>query len=105
MYIDYSPHGILTILVIAVAVIALVHLFRARWDSNMPLFFYTSAVVLTQFTERPISPNILLFGIATAMLLRFEFMSVAVTRIVGTLTTLAVAGAAFMLAEQVVSQG
>ena len=90
MYFDATPLNMTTMLVVAVAIVALVFLFRGRYDSNLPLLFYGVTLVLTSSTDRSLNAYLLYFGVAVALLLRFEFMGKGFTKFIGVLNTLAI---------------
>ena len=70
-----TPTNITTLLVAALAVIAVLALLRKRYDSNLPLLFYFVAVLFSNLTDRGIHPYLLYSGLVFALLLRFEFMN------------------------------
>jgi len=55
-------------------VVGVLMLQRKRYDSNIPLLFYSLAVMFANGADRPIHPAILYGGLAFCLLLRFEFM-------------------------------
>ena len=90
MYFDATPLNMSTMLVIAVAVVALVFLFKGRYDSNLPLLFYGVTLSLISMTDRSLNPYLLYPGIAFALVLRFEFMGKGFTKFIGILNTFAI---------------
>jgi hypothetical protein len=105
MYFDATPLNLTTILVIALAIVALVFLFKGRYDSNLPLLFYGATLVLIGSTERSLSAYLLLPGLAFALLLRFEFMGKGVTKFVGVLTTIGICLVVAQFLNQVFGDG
>ena len=83
MSFDATPLNITTMLVSALAIAALIFLFKRRYDSNLPLLFYAATLLLTTMTDRSLNVYLLYTGIAFALLLRFEFMGPGVTKFVG----------------------
>jgi len=63
-----------TLLVVALAVVAVLSVLRKRYQSNLPLFFYFVALVFSNMTDRGMNPYLLYAGLMFALLLRFEFM-------------------------------
>jgi hypothetical protein len=74
MYFNATPTNMTELLVVTLAVTAVIMLLRKRYDSNVPLLFYSLAVLFTNGADRPIHPAILYGGLAFCLLLRFEFM-------------------------------
>jgi hypothetical protein len=84
---DGNPLNLTTLLVVALAVLAVVVLLRKRYDSNLPLFFYFVAVLFTNLTDREINPYLLYSGLAFALLLRFEFLNQGFARVLAFFAT------------------
>jgi hypothetical protein len=74
MYFRATPTNMTELLVVCLAVVSVIMLLRKRYDSNIPLLFYSLAVLFTNGADRPIHPAILYGGLAFCLLLRFEFM-------------------------------
>ena len=70
------------LLVVALAAITVGFLIKQRYDSNLPLFFYTVAFTFTSFVDRPLNPYIMYTGLILALLLRFEFMGRGFTKFI-----------------------
>jgi hypothetical protein len=100
-----TPLNITTILVIVLAVIALIYLFRGRYDSNLPLLFYSAALLLTTLTDRSVNTYLLYSGIALALILRFEFMGKGFAKFVNVLTTGAIGLIVLSFLDQVFGDG
>ena len=49
-------------------------LLKKRYESNIPLLFYSLAVMFTNGVDRQIHPAVLYGGLLFCLLLRFEFM-------------------------------
>jgi len=77
-------------LVVALAIIAIFLLSRGRYDSNLPLLYYSAAMALTLMSDRGLPLMLLYSGIAFALVLRFEFMGKGFTKFVGVLNSLAI---------------
>ncbi len=105
MYFDASPINITILLVVALAVIAIVLLSKGRYDSNLPLLYYTAALSLTVLTDRGLSPILLYTGIAFALILRFEFMGKGFTKFIGVANSIAMGITIFALLNQVFGDG
>jgi hypothetical protein len=82
MYFRATSTNVTALLVIALAVFAVSMLMRKRYDSNLPLLFYFVALVFGNFVDRPINPNLMYGGLATVLILRFEFLGPGVTKFV-----------------------
>jgi hypothetical protein len=100
-----TPLNITTILVIALAVVALIYLFRGRYDSNLPLLFYSATLLLTTLTDRSLNAYLLYSGIALALVLRFEFMGKGFAKFINVLTTAAIGLIVLSFLDQVFGDG
>ena len=76
-----------TLLVVALAVVAVVMMVRKRYDSNLPLIFYFVALVFTNLSDRTVNPYMLYAGLIFALLLRFEFMGGGFSKFIAFLAT------------------
>jgi len=59
--------------------------FRARLDSNVPLFFYLALVAYAIANPLRLNPYVLYVAVISGLLLRFEFMNdkvIAVVRVI-----------------------
>jgi hypothetical protein len=100
-----TPLNITTLLVIALAVTALVYLFRGRYDSNLPLLFYSAAMLLTTLTDRSLNTYLLYSGIALALILRFEFMGKGFAKFINVLTVSTIGLVVLSFLDQVFGDG
>jgi hypothetical protein len=100
-----TPLNITTILVIALAVIALVYLFKGRYDSNLPLLFYSATLLLTTLSDRRLNVYLLYSGIALALILRFEFMGKGFSKFINVLTTSAIGLIVLSFLDQIFGDG
>ena len=82
MYFSASPTNMTELLVACLAVVAIIMLMKKRYDSNIPLLFYTLAVLFTNAADRRVHPGILYGGLAFCLLLRFEFMGAKISKAV-----------------------
>jgi hypothetical protein len=89
MYFDATPMNMTIILVVALAIIAIFLLSRGRYDSNVPLLYYSAALALSVMTDRGLPLILLYSGIAFALVLRFEFMGKGFTKFVGVVNSIA----------------
>jgi hypothetical protein len=89
MEFDGTPLNMTTILVVALACVAVFMLMRKKYDSNLPLLFYAVAVVFTHMTDRAVNPILLYTGLAFALILRFEFMNTGFAKVVAFFATTA----------------
>jgi hypothetical protein len=77
-----SPTNITELLVVSLAVVAILMLLKKRYDSNIPLLFYSLAVLFTNGVDRQVNPVILYGGLGFCLLLRFEFMGGKISKAV-----------------------
>jgi hypothetical protein len=105
MYFDATPMNMTILLVVTLAIIAIILLLRGRYDSNLPLLYYSAALSLNVLAERNLSPYLLYSGIALALLLRFEFMGKGFTKLVGFMTSLAIGLTVVVFLDQVFGDG
>ena len=94
MYFNASPTNITELLVVCLAVASMVMLMRKHYESNLPLLFYSLAVLFTNGADRPVHPAILYGGLLFCLLLRFEFMGKGISKLVAFLAN---AGLALMI--------
>jgi len=105
MSFDATPLNITTILVSALAVVALSFLMKGRYDSNLPLLFYAATLALTTMTDRSLNSYLLYSGIAFALVLRFEFMGKGFAKFVGILNSFAICLILITFFDQMFSDG
>jgi hypothetical protein len=77
------------LLVVTLAIIAIFLLIRGRYDSNVPLLYYSAALALSVMTDRGLPLILLYSGIAFALVLRFEFMGKGFTKFIGVANSIA----------------
>lgn len=82
-----TPLNMTTLLVTALAILAVLMMLRKRYDSNLPLIFYFVAVVFTNLSDRGLNPFLLYSGLAFALLLRFEFLNQGFSKVVAFFAT------------------
>jgi hypothetical protein len=87
MYFDATPMNMTILLVVTLAIIAIILLVRGRYDSNLPLIYYSAVIAMNVLGDRNLSPILLYPGIAFALILRFEFMGKGFAKFIGFLTT------------------
>jgi hypothetical protein len=85
MYFNATPTNMTELLVVSLAVVGVIMLLRKRYDSNIPLLFYSLAVMFANGADRPIHPAILSGGVAFCLLLRFEYMGSGFSKFVAIL--------------------
>jgi len=100
-----TPLNVTTILVIALAGIALVYLLKGRYDSNLPLLFYSATVALTTLTDRSVNTYLLYSGLALALTLRFEFMGKGFAKFINILTTCSIGLIVLSFLDQIFGNG
>jgi hypothetical protein len=89
MYFDATPMNMTILLVVTLAIIAIILLSRGRYDSNLPLLYYSAAMAMTVLTDRGLPLILLYSGIAFALVLRFEFMGKGFTKFIGIANSIA----------------
>jgi hypothetical protein len=99
MYFDPSPQNMTTLLVIALAVVTLVFLLKGRYDSNLPLLYFSATVMIATVADRPVNPFLVMAGAACALVLRFEFMGKGFTRFFSLLTILSISATVVVLLD------
>src|SRR5665213_2308542 len=105
MYFDATPMNMTILLVVALAIIAIVLLSRGRYDSNIPLLYYTAALALSTLTDRGLPLILLYSGIAFALVLRFEFMGKCFTKFIEIVTSIAMGLTILAFLDQVFGDG
>jgi hypothetical protein len=105
MYFDATPINLTTLLVVALAAIAVVYLSRGHYTSNLPLLFYAAALTMTTLTDRSVNIWVLYVGLAFALILRFEFMGTGFTKFIAVLTSSAICLAALAYLDEVFGSG
>ena len=93
------------LLVVALAVIAIVLLSRGRYDSNLPLLYYSAALAVSVLTDRGLPLILLYSGIAFALVLRFEFMGKGFTKFIGVANSIAMGLTALVFLNEVFGDG
>jgi hypothetical protein len=105
MYFDATPTNMTILLVVALAIIAIVLVSRGRYNSNLPLLYYSAALTLSTLTDRGLPPILLYSGIAFALILRFEFMGKGFTKFIGFATSCAMGLTVIAFLNQVFGDG
>jgi len=77
-----TPLNMTTLLVCSIAVIALIFIWRKRYESNLPLMFYFVAVIFSNLSDRAVNPYLLYTGLLFALLLRFEFLNPGFAKVI-----------------------
>ncbi len=80
MSFEATPTGIVELLLVSLGAAVIFVLARGKLDSNLPLFFYAGLAIFVQFTERSLDSYLFGGGLASALVLRFEFMNGLLTR-------------------------
>ncbi len=93
------------LLVVALAIIAIILLSRGRYDSNLPLLYYSAALTLSALTDRGLPLILLYTGIAFALILRFEFMGKGFTKFIGIANSIAISLTVLVLLDGVFGDG
>jgi hypothetical protein len=105
MYFDATPMNMTILLVISLAVIAIVLLIKGRYDSNVPLLYFSAALAVHVLSDRVLSPYLLYSGIALALILRFEFMGKGFTKFIGAMTSIAMSLTVIVFLVQIFGDG
>jgi hypothetical protein len=105
MYFDATPMNMTILLVVALAIIAIFLLSRGRYDSNVPLLYYSAALALSVMTDRGLPLILLYSGIAFALVLRFEFMGKGFTKFIGVANSIAMSLTVLVFLNDVFGDG
>ena len=105
MYFDATPMNMTILLVVTLAIIAIILLSRGRYDSNLPLLYYSAALALSVLTDRGLPLILLYSGIAFALVLRFEFMGKGFTKFVGVVNSIAMGLTVVAFLDEVFGDG
>jgi hypothetical protein len=105
MYFDATPMNMTILLVVSLAIIAIVLLSRGRYDSNLPLLYYSAALAVSVLTDRGLPLILLYSGIAFALVLRFEFMGKGFTKFIGVANSIAMGLTALVFLNEVFGDG
>lgn len=105
MYFDATPMNMTILLVVALAIIAIILLSRGRYDSNLPLLYYSAALAMSVLTDRGIPLILLYSGIAFALVLRFEFMGKGFTKFIGIANSIAISLTVLVFLNEVFGDG
>jgi len=93
------------LLVVALAIIAIILLSRGRYDSNLPLLYYSAAMAMSVLTDRGLPLILLYSGIAFALVLRFEFMGKGFTKFIGIANSIAISLTVLVFLNEVFGDG
>ena len=105
MYFDATPMNMTILLVVALAIIAIILLSRGRYDSNLPLLYYSAAMAMSVLTDRGLPLILLYSGIAFALVLRFEFMGKGFTKFIGIANSIAISLTVLVFLNEVFGDG
>ncbi len=75
-----SPIKFTTGLIIAFAIFVAYTLFRRRSDFNLPLVLYVALMFYMSWTDQVLNPYVVYMGLIFALVLRFEYMNVFLTK-------------------------
>jgi len=100
-----TPLNVTTMLVVVLAGVALFLLMRGRHESNMPLIFYSAAVMLVTSSDRSVNSYLLYTGLAFALLLRFEFMSKGFAKFMSVLCVATISLISLQFLDQIFGDG
>lgn len=100
-----TPLNMTTLLLVALALAGMFMLLRKRYDSNLPLFFYFTALIFTNLTDRAINPVLMYVGLIFALLLRFEFMSTGFAKLIAFLATSSLGVIVYVFLTEVFGDG
>jgi hypothetical protein len=91
------------LLLVAFAICTLYILAKRKYDTNLPLAFYAALIVFINVTGQELDPYLFSSGLLAALMLRFEFMNRAITRLIWAVEMAAVAGIALQFLKEVFS--
>jgi hypothetical protein len=103
MYFNASPTNITELLVVSLAVVSIIMLLKKRYESNIPLLFYSLAVMFTNGVDRQVHPAILYGGLLFCLLLRFEFMGKKISKMVAFMANVGLALMIWVMMEHVLA--
>jgi hypothetical protein len=90
-----SSFNVTTALLVVGALFCVYLRLRNWFDTNVPLFYYGIMIVYTNALDGLLSPWMVYFGLALALLLRFEFMNIQLTRAIKSVEILVLAAIAW----------
>ena len=93
------------LLVVTLAIIAIILLSRGRYDSTLPLLYYSAALAMSVLTDRGLPLILLYSGIAFALVLRFEFMGKGFTKFIGIANSIAISLTVLVFLNEVFGDG
>src|SRR5579863_10440247 len=105
MYFDATPMNMTILLVVSLAIMAIIMLSRGRYDSNVPLLYYSAALSISVLSDRGLPLILLYSGIAFALVLRFEFMGKGFTKFLGVVNSIAMGLTVLVFLNQVFGDG
>lgn len=85
-----TPQNVTSLLLVALGILAAYFLGKKRFDSNLTILFYLFVLAYSNWTDRHVNTYLYGAGLALALLLRFEFMNVSITKVVLALEMIAV---------------
>ena len=103
MYFSASSTNITELLVACLAVVSIIMVIKKRYDSNIPLLFYSLAVMFTNGADRQVHPVILYGGMVFCLLLRFEFMGGKISKMVAFLAGSGLAAMIWVMVSDVMT--
>ena len=96
-----TPTNVTELLVMALAVVSLIFLMRQRYDSNLPLLFFTAATTFLSSVDRMMDPLLFYGSMALAMLVRFEFLNKAFSKFFAFLAIIGLCGILYVMLTDV----
>jgi hypothetical protein len=100
-----TPLNMTTLLVAALAIVAVLMVLRKRYDSNVPLLFYFIAIMFTSLSDRDVNPFLLYTGLAFTLLLRFEFLNRGFSKVIAFFATSAMCLIIYVFLVEVFGDG
>ena len=93
--------SVTTALIVAFGLFVIYTRFKNWLDSNVPIFFYVILIAYMKSIDGDVPLWLMLTSFALALLLRFEFMNVAFSRIVKGLELCALGGILYLCVKMI----
>ena len=90
-------------LLVAFAILVMFIRTKNWLDSNVPLIFYAIMIAYTRAVDSRVPVLLILIGLGLSLLLRFEFMNNAMTRLIRYLEIVALAGIVYFCAQTILA--
>ena len=85
------------------ALVAIIAMMRQRYDSNLPLLFFSIATTFLSSTDRMMDPFLFYGSMAMAMVVRFEFLNQSFGKFFAFLAALGMSGVMYVMITDVMA--